>query len=597
MDQQRPQYGQLAPPLAPVKEEVLNSLAEGQWAQSNAEMAAAAAAAATAEAATTSPEPVFHAAAASRPVDLRLQVQAAKLSYVVTKKRHALAEAGFTLRREEKRAGGTGSENNNTVQEFLDRTWAARHVSSRGFGRAPDRSPCAGGSGISAGDDVGSLVPVGYRRDGMDALTVAALRERCVNGSRSGGGGGGEYGGGRTEAMRSSMFETWKDMTFVFCEELGWVFLHQATSEGVEMVKRLFRTVHCQELGVMIADPTNQETIEGLVSALSSCDEVSVQIDGAIAKIAGTQPQVSQVSRAIEAMDTCSQRLHSTGHWYYQGPDVAVASTPPWFAMNTEANERLEDAYVHRRELNLVDSPIQYTAETGVLYTANFTLMTQKNELTGFVRPIKRVVSDGRPRPLPRCPKEFVPLTGFREGSTVSLFDVSEAEDRMVRDAVSFTYTSSVVIHVQHIWNSFLWGHYAQNAKSIGNENLLFHGAPSVVLNTIMRTGFEKRLAGSANGAKFGQGCYFARDAGLASRYMAPPPCGGQMIMAKVLVGESTYGTSDMVVPPKIGKSERHYDSTTNDPRNPSLIVTYKDWQAYPMYLITFEPRGRTLSL
>lgn len=53
-------------------------------------------------------------------------------------------------------------------------------------------------------------------------------------------------------------------------------------------------------------------------------------------------------------------------------------------------------------------------------------LPRQKNELTGFVRAIKRVISDGRARPLPRCPTNLVPLTAFREGTTVSLFDISE---------------------------------------------------------------------------------------------------------------------------------------------------------------------------
>lgn len=35
----------------------------------------------------------------------------------------------------------------------------------------------------------------------------------------------------------------------------------------------------------------------------------------------------------------------------------------------------------------------------------------------------------------------------------------------MVRAAVTFSYTDSAVVKVQHIWNSFLWEHYAQNAK------------------------------------------------------------------------------------------------------------------------------------
>lgn len=35
----------------------------------------------------------------------------------------------------------------------------------------------------------------------------------------------------------------------------------------------------------------------------------------------------------------------------------------------------------------------------------------------------------------------------------------------MVRAAVTFSYQALAVVKVQHIWNSFLWEHYAQNAK------------------------------------------------------------------------------------------------------------------------------------
>lgn len=46
-----------------------------------------------------------------------------------------------------------------------------------------------------------------------------------------------------------------------------------------------------------------------------------------------------------------------------------------------------------------------------------------------------------------------------------------------------------------------------------------------------------------------------------------------QMIMAKVLVGEFVRGDASMLIPPKMGTGERHYDTTTNDDYAPSLIV------------------------
>lgn len=63
-----------------------------------------------------------------------------------------------------------------------------------------------------------------------------------------------------------------------------------------------FRSVHCKEMGVLLADPVNKATIEGLASAFESSSDVSIWFDGAIAKIVGTELQVSHVARAIEAI-------------------------------------------------------------------------------------------------------------------------------------------------------------------------------------------------------------------------------------------------------------------------------------------------------
>eukprot|EP00903_Cladosiphon_okamuranus_P008805 g8433.t1 len=500
--------------------------------------------------------------ATSRPMDLRLQIQASKLAFIVSKRRQELIQVGFALRREERNAGATA----NTIQEFLDRTWAARHVSGHGLN---PRDLLLGSAG-----SLDAPPAIGYGRNGADGGVA--------------GSGGGARGLGSVESPGG--FEEWRGMTFVFCEELGWVFLHQASEAAVEVVRAIFSSIHCQEMGVLLADPVNKATIEGLASAFESSNDVSIRFDGAIAKIAGTEPQVFHVARAIEAIDSSAQRIHTAAHWYFQGHVLSGDADypPPWFPMDADANRGLEEAFLRRGE-GEVDGKVYQAG--GVSYHANFTLMTQSNASTGFVRPIKRVITDRRSYPLPRCPQRNMPLMGLREGATVSLVKVSQEEDRMVRAAVSFSYQDSTVVKVQHVWNSFLWDHYAQNAKSIGNECMLFHGANSEAISTILRTGFEKRLAGSANGANYGQGCYFARDACLAARYMNPPPHGGQMIMAKVLVGEYIKGDKHMVIPPKVPRSERHYDSTSNSDHSPALIVTYKDWQAYPMYLITFAPR------
>ena len=62
------------------------------------------------------------------------------------------------------------------------------------------------------------------------------------------------------------------------------------------------------------------------------------------------------------------------------------------------------------------------------------------------------------------------------------------------------------------------------------------------------------------------------------------------MLLSRVLVGKSTLGTADMIVPPKYlnanGKNI-HYDSTRNT--SSEIFVCYQDAQCYPEYLISYR--------
>jgi poly [ADP-ribose] polymerase 10/14/15 len=51
------------------------------------------------------------------------------------------------------------------------------------------------------------------------------------------------------------------------------------------------------------------------------------------------------------------------------------------------------------------------------------------------------------------------------------------------------------------------------------------------------------------------------------------------VILAKVLVGEYTLGTKDMYPPPMKPNSMDLFDSTVNNLDNPSIFVTYQDYQ------------------
>ena len=74
-----------------------------------------------------------------KPIDLRLQMQASKLAFIVSKRSGELLRAGFTLRRDTGRS---------TIQEFLDKTRIGRKpYGGRGlFGFPPTLGGAGGGS-------------------------------------------------------------------------------------------------------------------------------------------------------------------------------------------------------------------------------------------------------------------------------------------------------------------------------------------------------------------------------------------------------------------------------------------------------------------
>ena len=66
------------------------------------------------------------------------------------------------------------------------------------------------------------------------------------------------------------------------------------------------------------------------------------------------------------------------------------------------------------------------------------------------------------------------------------------------------------------------------------------------------------------------------------------------MILARVLEGKQCLGNQTMVEPPVITGYEEtmlRYD-TTRDMFS-SIVVTYRDQQAYPAYLISFKPKAQ----
>ena len=89
----------------------------------------------------------------------------------------------------------------------------------------------------------------------------------------------------------------------------------------------------------------------------------------------------------------------------------------------------------------------------------------------------------------------------------------------------------------------------------------------------------------------YGNGVYFAVNSNYSCQYATPSTDGKKrMYLAQVLTGEYTLGSSSMrVTPDNPTKPNVQFDSLVNSVSDPEIFVIFKDSQAYPSYLITFE--------
>ena len=116
------------------------------------------------------------------------------------------------------------------------------------------------------------------------------------------------------------------------------------------------------------------------------------------------------------------------------------------------------------------------------------------------------------------------------------------------------------------------------------NEMTLFHGTRPDSIENIYRFGFDRNFCG-VNGVAYGQGVYFA----VNSQYSHNFTQAGNRVMfrARVFVGETTTGNSNMRKPPNKPNGIGLYDSTCDAGK--SIFVAYHDCQCYPEYLIEYK--------
>ncbi|KAG7274552.1 hypothetical protein CRUP_023929 [Coryphaenoides rupestris] len=160
------------------------------------------------------------------------------------------------------------------------------------------------------------------------------------------------------------------------------------------------------------------------------------------------------------------------------------------------------------------------------------------------------------------------------------------------------TTCKKTVIKIERIQTAGMWKSLQIKQQDMelrnghkNNERRLFHGTCPTTIKAINEYGFNRSFAGK-NATSLGKGIYFAVNASYsASDTYSKPDAQGQkyMYLCRVLTGDYTTGTANLIVPPCKPSSTMHYDSVVDNMQNMCMFVIFYDNQAYPEYLITFK--------
>ncbi|XP_053352525.1 poly(ADP-ribose) polymerase family member 14-related sequence 1 isoform X2 [Clarias gariepinus] len=154
------------------------------------------------------------------------------------------------------------------------------------------------------------------------------------------------------------------------------------------------------------------------------------------------------------------------------------------------------------------------------------------------------------------------------------------------------------VLKIDRIQNPSMWKNYQNNKQYMekknghqNNEKMLFHGTREDSINHINHSGFNRSYAG-LNAAAYGKGTYFALNASYSSSntYSVPNAQGHKrMYYCRVLTGDYAPGNGSMITPPaKTTNGTDLYDTVVDNTARPTIFVVFRDYHAYPEYLITF---------
>lgn len=240
------------------------------------------------------------------------------------------------------------------------------------------------------------------------------------------------------------------------------------------------------------------------------------------------------------------------------------------------------------------------------IYMLNFNSMTQTNQSTNVSRKVRR-------RPEPHLPKEKDKTKAASGSDLPSHWDAMQPEERSrlvtlatdsdeYKNVIKLLGTSvppAYVVQVDRIQNPFMWCALQNKIKELTalyksadsvNVKQLFHGTSDSVVASICNENFDWRLHGTAAGQSYGRGTYFGTNAATSYHYCRPGSNGYRnMFVARVAIGSVVAGNSSMARPPINPATSMPYESTTDNPTNPKMIIKYCKQEYYPEYLLTLK--------
>eukprot|EP01125_Pyxidicula_operculata_P007529 TRINITY_DN2556_c0_g1_i4.p1 TRINITY_DN2556_c0_g1~~TRINITY_DN2556_c0_g1_i4.p1 ORF type:complete len:283 (-),score=36.86 TRINITY_DN2556_c0_g1_i4:215-1063(-) len=216
-------------------------------------------------------------------------------------------------------------------------------------------------------------------------------------------------------------------------------------------------------------------------------------------------------------------------------------------------------------------------------------LLQEKEELENKVRHLERNMNNQLVNSGVVTPSYWAPQT-----VDYQYFDVSPTSQEYKDIEAKFRHgTNRNVVRIERHQNLNQWRWYSlkclelreKNKNSSGvNEKFAFHGSRADAYDTIMKDGFDHRIAHM--GGALGAGIYFAESSATSLSYVPQTNDLRKMLFCRVALGNIGQGKPGLRRPPSMfGNANQLYDSVGNS----NVYVLFDNYSCYPEYIIYFN--------